>query len=109
MGIIANIYRSDFVDGLCLYAALGVTKVTVVNADGPFNPSETAPAAMLVEGHHPGTVRCVPLNQQLDRVPGTMFSGAFVSASDSRFHDAVEKITGRRYGDQAVALHSRVE
>ena len=60
MGLIANIYRGRFGD--CSNGGLSsrVNEVTLVNVEGPFEPTEDRPAAMLLNGHARGTVRVVP-------------------------------------------------
>jgi hypothetical protein len=112
MGLIANIYRWSLPD--CSNGGLSsrVNEVTLVNVEGPFEPSEDRPAALLLNGHLRGTVRIVPA---IEVAPGRYepdghpaMGGAYVSTSDSRFTEAVEKLTGAPfYG--AVALHDRYE
>ncbi len=90
--------------GLCL-----------VNVDGPFNPDMDHPAAMLVKGNMPGHVKIVPAMPDGNRVghwvarrEWCMMGGNYAATSDSRFHRAVEVITGHQsYG--AVPIHDRIE
>lgn len=110
MGLPASIYRDEYRSSMNVFGAF--TKVTLVNVDGPFNPSKDAPAAVLVKGNAPGTVVIRPVrNYVIGETPEVvrgMMGGAYVATSDSRFSDAAEKILGGRfYG--AVALHDRVE
>lgn len=59
-----------------------------------------------LESHYPGICRLVPISLPKFKCP--MFGGAFGSTSDSRFTEAVEKLTGAPfYG--AVPIHDRVE
>jgi hypothetical protein len=85
----------------------------LVNVDGPCEPDDTAPAALLIAGALPGTLKIVPATKGLDgsyvRVPGWfMMGGNYGATSDSRFSEACENILGYRfYG--AVAIHDRNE
>ena len=105
MGLHISVYRSASAD--CTND--GVTKrfaeLCVTNVEGPFEPNENTPAVKLVAGHAPGTVRIVP-EEVGER--WSCFGGNFATTCDSRFSNAVEKITGAVfYG--AVAVHDRVE
>lgn len=96
--------------------------VTLVNVEGPFEPTEEAPAALLIHGNLRDTVKIVPAVQDTvedgDWFPrvsmsggrdiGPMFGGCYVATSDSRFGQAVERLLGHRYSG-AVALHDRFE
>lgn len=80
---------------------------TLINVDGPFDPSDHAPAAILEPIRGKIGVRIVPLE---DKESGkwVMFGGNFAYSSDSRLSRAVEAITGQdHYG--AVAIHDRIE
>jgi hypothetical protein len=92
-------------EGLCL-----------VNVEGPSGVNHSHPAAMLVKGNGRGQVKIVPA--QLSDVKGilqyipeprwVMMGGNYAATSDSRFHRAVESITGgASYG--AVPIHDRIE
>jgi hypothetical protein len=92
----------------------GVKGVCVLNANGPdyFAPSAEYPAVILDTGWAgpltAGLVRAVPVqtegNLKGQPRPCMAASGDYISSSDSRFGDAVERLTGARfYG--AVALH----
>ena len=110
MGLPASIYRDEYRSSTNAFS--NFNRVTLINVDGPFEPSKDAPAAVLVKGNAPGTV---VVRVVRNYVPGEtpevirgMMGGAYVSTSDGRFSEAVEKILGGRfYG--AVALHDRVE
>jgi hypothetical protein len=110
-GLTVNVFRSSYNSSLNVFE--NAHKLTIVNVDGPFEATPEAPAAMLVRGNLRGTVKVVPAVQMpsgeyIPEQGHTMFCGAYVATSDSRWGEAVEKITGSRfYG--AVALHDRVE
>ena len=112
MGLFASIYRAEHNSSLNVFG--GFTKVTLVNVDGPFEPSPDAPAAMLCPGNLRGTVVIRPVEildagdpHESKPLRGAM-GGAYVATSDSRFSEACEKMLGTRfYG--AVPLHDRVE
>lgn len=112
MGLIANIYRSEHNSSLNVFGSF--TRVTLVNVDGPFDPSPDAPAAMLCPGNARDTVVIRPVevlavdDPKKSKPLRGMMGGAYVATSDSRFAEAVEKMLGQNfYG--AVALHDRVE
>lgn len=118
MGITASIYRAEFYDGRTeLNEMRDVEEVTVVNADGPFEPEADAPAVLLRKGHGGRTVRAVPAVKEsgvwveatvAERPIGPMAGGTYIATSDSRFSELVREITGGDfYG--AVALHDRYE
>ncbi len=72
-------------------------------------PPRYAPAR-LEPGNVPGTVKIVPADPETgEALPGWwMMGGNFAHTSDSRFAEAVAKISGRRhYG--AVPIHDRQE
>ena len=57
------------------------TKVCIVNVDGPLKPNHDAPGVRLIQ-RHTGNLACVPLGLEDKH---TMFGGAYVCTSDSRF------------------------
>lgn len=89
--------------------------LTVVNVDGPFDPTPERPAVMLAQHPTmPGICRIVPVIPHVGKpgsfiaIPGTMMGGNYAATSDSRWSAAVEKCVGHRfYG--AVAIHDRIE
>ena len=104
MGLIVSVYRGKFDTGR------GPDEYTLMNVVGPFDPIPSRPAALLVPGYGPNTVRVVPAVKDGEYwFPFTsraMFDGRFVSTSDSRLWAAVRKIVGGDfYG--ALALHDR--
>lgn len=104
MGLHLTVYRNPKYD--CTMG--GITSkydtLTVINAEGPFEPTDDAPAVELVK--HVGTVHLKPV----ERDPGKWYcmGGNYAGTSDSRFGKAIEKMLGHRfYG--AVAVHDRAE
>lgn len=84
-------------------------KAILIGAGIPeiFTAGENDLVLKLLPGNLAGTAKIVPLHQPKG-ISGPMFGGCFVSTSDSRFSEAVEKICGHRfYG--AVPLHDRFE
>jgi hypothetical protein len=112
MGLLVSVYQFPLGDCTNKGISSGVRDLCLVNVDGPFNPSSTAPAAFLVKGNGQGLVKIVPAAKNDEKwQPATgwwMMGGNFGATSDSRFHQAVEAITGSRsYG--AVPIHDRME
>lgn len=106
MGLTVSIYRTPGRD--CTNGGVSAfgSELTLINVDGPVDPSFDAPAAKLVPGHLPGTVRIVP--EAIPEKRHSMFGGNYAATSDSRFTRAVEAIVGGPfYG--AVAIHDRLE
>ena len=111
MGLFVNVYRTSGPDCTCNGMSARFDRLCLVNVDGPFEPDDKAPAALLVQ-NGPGIVRIVPAIRE----PGGwvaarawhMMGGNYAATSDGRFRDAVEAITLEPfYG--AVAIHDRVE
>ena len=71
----------------------GVSKLCIINADGPFEPTNDAPAAMIEAGPF-RSVRIVPTAPRWVGQGNRMFGGNFAYTSDSRFSAAVKEITG---------------
>jgi len=112
MGLHIDVYRSPLGDCTRNGISSKANGLVLVNVNGPFNPSPDRPAAMLIAGLAPGTVRIVPAqsdNGIWKPVPDwTMMGGNYGGTSDSRFSHAVEKLLGHHfYG--AVAIHDRIE
>lgn len=107
MGITASIYKDR--GRSCANGGISDTydQVTIVNAPGPFEPSDDAPAVELVPGNLPGTVKAVPTDKPEGAV-GPMMGGSYIATSDSRFSELASSICGTKfYG--AVPLHDRYE
>jgi len=110
MGIIVSVYRDASTNYDCTNGGESsrFTKLTVVNVDGPAEPSDDAPAVKLVQGPSVGgqpNPILVPVSR-LESGDWTMFGGNFGSTSDSRFCRAVEAL-GSYSG--IVPIHDRVE
>ena len=106
MGMIASIFVDSDSNYDCSNGGISSRhrRVCVMNVEGPSQPDADIPAVVLLQGAL-GSVKIVPVECEGKQ---TMFGGAFVHTSDSRFSRAVEKLLGHRfYG--AVALHDRVE
>ena len=104
MGMIASVFRSDLGDCSNRGVSARAKKVCVINVEGPFDPDAETPAVRLVKRRY-GNVVAIPVGLEDGEV---MFGGTYVSTSDSRFHEAVEELSGYDFGFP-VALHDRVE
>lgn len=112
MGLLVSVYRTGKEDCTNHGISSRVDFLCVVNVPGAFSPARDAPAAWLTRGNLPGTVKIVPAGhdgQEYGEASGWwMMGGNYAASSDSRFAEAVKKITGHRfYG--AVAIHDRCE
>lgn len=112
MGLNVSVYKFPLGDCTLNGISKGVLSLCLVNVDGPSSPAFDQPAAMLVKGNMPGLVKIVPAAKHgEDWRPITgwcMMGGNYAATSDSRFHEAVRKITGgESYG--AVPIHDRIE
>ena len=109
MGLLAFVYRTpDGVD--CTNNGLSYQheRMVIMNVDGPFEPTDDAPACWLDEGYNRGTVRIVVEDPRMAKRRHFMMGGNYLSTSDSRLSQAVEEITGESwYG--AIAIHDRHE
>jgi hypothetical protein len=131
MGLRAGIFKR----GGTSFSNGGVSEshdeLTLVNVAGPFEERPSAPAALLVRGNMPGTVKVViaeecPVEEgtvilggdvgslvgyrpaKPREAAGPMMGGCYVAASDSRFGEACEELGGERFPG-AVPLHDRFE
>lgn len=102
MGLLISVYRSDYDSKMNVFH--GKRQLVLVNVEGPFQPSENAPAAKLVQGHGK-TAIIVPADEGFEGVQ--MNGGTYGSTSDSRFQRAVESLVGVSHF--AVAIHDRRE
>lgn len=115
MGIVAYIYKEKGLSFSNGGASSKYDKLTLVNVGGPFDPSEDAPAALLLPNALGSAKVVMAVKQGNAWVPykpasgvGPMFGGTYVASSDSRFSEGVADILGRGfYG--AVPLHDRYE
>lgn len=106
MGLHASIFRNDLGD--CTNGGISskANRVTIVNADGPFSPSEDAPAVMIID--HPAGPQYLPIAVPCEGSGtagdpyrpqvGGMAGGNFVFTSDSRMDPR-----------HPVSLHDRFE
>ena len=107
MGLIINVYRAvDFPDCTLNGISGKFAELTLVNVSGPFEPDEKRPAAWLMPGHIPHSARIVVVDPATD-TGWAMMGGNYAGTSDSRFNEAVQKLTGARPG--VVAVHDRYE
>lgn len=98
MGLHVSIYRSDYDCELNVF--YGKKNVTIINVDGPFEPTEDSPAAILKDGHVAGSKIIVPADEYKDGVQ--MSGGTFASSCDSRFSRAAGTYN-------AIPIHDRRE
>ena len=116
MGLMVSVFR-DMGMGDCSNGGLSskFDRIFIENIEGPFNEGDSEyhmpfkyPRARLERGPFAGTVHIV---FNLDKANGdvTTFGGNFAYTSDSRFHRAVEEITGNKHSFGPVPIHDRVE
>jgi hypothetical protein len=104
MGLVAFIVKGSGSDCSAGGISSKYSKVCITNIKGPFSPNEDTPAVILSQSAFGNAIFVPEKNVQNH----TMFGGAFVHTSDSRFNSEIEKLTGNKfYG--AVPLHDRVE
>ena len=120
MGLIVNVYRAAGY-GDCTNGGLSsrFDELCLVNADGPFEPSEKCPA-VIMESHYKGCLRIVPVILQsppsgegiaiwaVDKTKWYMAGGNYAATSDSRFNELAAKLLGHTFY-AAVKIHDRVE
>lgn len=114
MGLLVEVFRaSEHYDCTNKGISSKAHHICLVNVEGPFTPNAQTPAAMLAKGNGPGLVKIVPavwceIGEYNPDPRWCMMGGNYAATSDSRFHSAVEQITGHRsYG--AVPIHDRIE
>ncbi len=71
----------------------GRKHLCIINIDGPFQPGPDMPAAMIVHGRVPGSVRVVPVIGDDEPAANTAMGGCYV-IGDSRFDEAARRIAG---------------
>lgn len=119
MGLIASIYKDSGQDWSNGGISSRANEVTIVNIDGPFEPTKDRPAVLLVPGNLPNTVKVVPAIQTIGDAwvedhpsgsVGPMMGGCYVATSDGRFSKAVKDMTHSvMWAGGAVPLHDRFE
>lgn len=114
MGLIVDVLKfKDMPDCTNKGISSRADRLCLVNVDGPFFPNAGTPSAFLVKGNMPGLVKIVPAvfcpdGTYVATEEWCMMGGNYATTSDSRFHRAVESITGHpSYG--AVPIHDRIE
>lgn len=100
MGLHVSIYRSDYDTELNVF--YGKKGVTVINVEGPFQPSEDYPAALIKDGYTSGSKIIVPADDWTDKDGAQMSGGTFANSSDSRWSAA-----SLTYN--AISIHDRRE
>lgn len=117
MGLKVRVYRAGGMGDSTLGGISSCyDRLTVVNVDGPFDPSEDAPAVILTTGPM-NTVRLIPavfndLSKQWEGVDTAhgewvMYGGNAASTSDSRWSRAVKDLVG--VASDFVKIFDRVE
>lgn len=116
MGLLVSVYRDSLGDCTNGGMSANVDTLCLVNVDGPFEPSEECPAALLVKNNVGATksVKIVPtIKHESDEwvsSGGSMFGGNFASTSDSRLGQAIARLIGNEFRFwPAVAIHDRFE
>lgn len=106
MGMIVSVYRHGKYDCTNGGISAKATELFVVNVEGPFNHDTLGemPKVKLVKRKY-GNVVLVPVDAD---EWATMWGGNFAYTSDSRFNQAVEKLSDYKFGF-AVAIHDRIE
>ncbi len=109
MGLLISVYRDANTSYDCTNGGVSskFTQLCVTNIEGPFEPSEDVPAVRLVEGPF-NSVRLVPEELHITKT-WVMYGGNIGVTSDSRFSDAIAKMTGRKFADGIVKIFDRVE
>ena len=109
-GLRVHVFRNALGDSTNGGRSANVKTVTVVNVDGPFAPTDDAPAFVLVTGPT-GVPILRPVDGPTDpeATIGPMAGGNIASTSDSRWTAAVTDIAGTRFAPTGVAIHDRFE
>ncbi|MND22857.1 hypothetical protein D3C76_165600 [compost metagenome] len=110
MGLIVEVYRSARM-GDCTNNGVSsrVDSLTLVNVSGPFEPSDNAPAAWLVPHRTMKGVVYIVCEDPVTSGKWPMAGGNYAATSDSRFSEAVQKLTGFPVWHGAVKIHDRYE
>jgi hypothetical protein len=112
MGLIATVFRNadtNWPDCTNGGWSSKFHKVCVVNAEGPFEPSEDCPAVVIQRHRIMKSLHVCSEDHVLDGKI-TMFGGNFLYCSDSRFGALCRRLLqdSKMYG-VAVSIHDRVE
>lgn len=104
MGLIVRVYRRAGINPTdSRNPSDTFDSFTLVNIDGPFEPTATAPAARLMPGAR-NTARIVPEHMTASR---PMFGGNYAQGDD-RLAAAVERLTGVHHY-LPIPIHDHVE
>jgi len=108
MGLRVKVYRDNGPDCSNNGPSVFFDNFTVVNIDGPFEPDNTAPAVLLIDKREAGrpNPKLVPADDYGNGA-WLMFGGNYAGTSDSRFGEAMQKLTG--FGTDIVKIHDRIE
>jgi|TARA_B110000285_G_scaffold215891_1_gene262667 hypothetical protein len=115
MGMLVNVYKTSygaepFGDVDCTAGGISSKSnmLCVTNVDGPFEPSEDRPAAVLVMAEPIGGMKILRIEPENAGKKWTCFGGNYAGCSDSRFNEKCRELLGSSwYG--AVAIHDRIE
>lgn len=109
MGMIVYIYKDSDSKTDCTNGGLSSihNKFTLVNVDGPFEPTPDRPAAWLVPGNIPNTAKIVIEDPEIKSQKWPMFGGNYAATSDSRYSKAIQKLTGAH--SDIIPIHDRFE
>lgn len=106
MGMLVSVLRADGRDCTLGGISSKAREICVLNVEGPFEPSEEHPAALLVMDR---VLRIVPADANGQPTKSwTMMGGNFAHTSDSRFGEAIARL-GQPGFYGAVAIHDRIE
>jgi hypothetical protein len=107
MGLIVEILRGSYNSSRNVLR--NVNELTLVNVDGPFEPTSSRPAARLEQGPL-NTLRIVPEDISEFESLGAgflSFGGTYAAGSDSRFHQKIVALGGKSH--VAIAIHDFFE
>ena len=109
MGMTVSVFRWGLGDCTNNGVSAVAGSLCVVTVPGPFDPCPAMPAVELVEGPGGrGHAILRPVEAKKPGMVGPMFGGNYAEAGDSRFQEALRKVTGARfYG--AVPIFDRWE
>lgn len=115
MPMTVYVYRDNLGDCTNNGVSSKVDQLTVMNVEGPFEPTEDRPAVILIQGPGGQPNPCIVPAVQ-DEETGAwkeaegwhMFGGNFAASSDSRWMEAGRVFT-RGVSMPAIKIHDRVE
>lgn len=111
MGLLVSVYRADRQDCTNGGISARARMLCLVNVDGPFEPTFEIPAAMLTTNNvgNPVIKPAFYVSERVWEVANGWFmmGGNYAATSDSRFSEAVAKLSPGFYG--ALPIHDRQE